>query len=325
MQDTARSLKHPEAALSAPLAEIAVSASAFARDAKAANTRRAYAGDWRRFAAFCSSHDLAAFPSAASSVLLYLTAMADSGYRATTIQRARSSNGFFHRVAGEKVPGDDARVREVMAGIRRRLGVAPNQAAALLPVQLRAMVRRLPDNARGARDAAMLTLGFAGAFRRSELVALDVSNVEFVDEGLVVGIAQSKTDQEGDGAKLGVPFGNHAETCPVLALRTWLAERGNAEGPLFLEITRWGKVTQRRASCKSVYRAVKRAASAAGLDPSSYSAHSLRAGLATAAARAGKTERAIMRHGRWRSRTTVDRYVRDGTLFEENAANEIGL
>ena len=251
--------------------------------------------------------------------------MADSGYRATTIQRARSSNGFFHRVSGENVPGDDARVCEVMAGIRRRLGVAPNQAAALLPVQLRAMMQKLPDNARGARDAAMLTLGFAGAFRRSELVALDVCNVEFVDEGLAVGIAGSKTDQEGKGAKLGIPFGNHADTCPVLALRAWLATRGDAEGPLFLEISRWGKVTQRRASSKSVYRAVKRAACAAGLDPSSYSAHSLRAGLATAAARAGKTERAIMRHGRWRSRTTVDRYVREGTLFSENAADGVGL
>ena len=187
------------------------------------------------------------------------------------------------------------------------------------------MVEALPVDARGLRDRALLVVGLAGGFRRSELVALEVADLAFTDDGLVVTVRRSKTDQEGEGATVGLPYGGNPDTCPVRVLRAWLEAHGIESGPAFREVTRAGVVTERPASDRAVDRAVKRAAKAAGLDVDRLSAHSLRAGLATSAARAGKADRAIMRQGRWKSRTMVDRYVREASLFRENAATGIGL
>jgi integrase len=210
-----------------------------------------------------------------------------------------------------------------MRGIRRTLGAAKKEAPPILPEQLRAMMAALPSTPRGIRDRAMIVLGFAGAFRRSEIVALNVEDLTFTDDGLVVTVHRSKTDQEGAGSKVGIPYGSNRRTCPVRSVRAWIETADIAEGPLFRGITRGG-ITDRRASDQAVDRAVKRAAKAAKIE-GDFSAHSLRAGLATSAARAGKGDRAIMRQGRWRSRGMVDRYVREVSLFENNAAAGIGL
>ncbi|MEZ4339082.1 MAG: site-specific integrase [Sandaracinaceae bacterium] len=191
--------------------------------------------------------------------------------------------------------------------------------------RLRELVTGLEDTRIGKRDRALLTLGFAGAFRRSELVALDVEDLRFAGEGIEVLIRRSKTDQEAEGAEVGIPFGSDPATCPVRSTRAWLEDAMHGADALFRSVSRHGRVGG-RLSGRDVARIVKRAALRAGLDPADFAGHSLRAGLATSAAKAGKNDRAIMRQGRWRSRAMVDRYVRDAKLLDEdNAAAGIGL
>jgi integrase len=186
------------------------------------------------------------------------------------------------------------------------------------------MVGALEGQRAGAvRDRALLLIGFAGAFRRSELVALDVGDVSFRAEGIVLTVRRSKTDQEGAGADVAIASGENPATCPVRALRAWLELRGDA-GALFVSVDRYGRLGGRLGG-GDVARIVKRTAQRAGLDAARYSGHSLRAGLATAAARQGRGDRSIMRQGRWASRTMVDRYVRVASLFNDNASDGIGL
>jgi integrase len=172
----------------------------------------------------------------------------------------------------------------------------------------------------------MLLVGFAAALRRSELVVLDRCDVADTPEGLVVTLRRSKTDQEGGGRKIGVPYGSHPATCPVRVLRAWTDTAAIVEGPLFKPtIDRSGRLGDSRASDRAVARAVQRAARAAGLDPRLYAGHSLRAGLATSAAAAGASERSIMNQTGHKSLPMVRRYSRDGSLFTDNAAAAVGL
>jgi len=171
----------------------------------------------------------------------------------------------------------------------------------------------------------MLLVGLAAALRRSELVALDAGDVTETTEGLVVTLRRSKTDQEGAGRRIGVPYGSHPATCPVRSLRAWTQTAGIVDGPLFVTIDSAGRPGSSRASDRAVARAVQRAAAAAGLDPARYAGHSLRAGLATSAAAAGASERAIMNQIGHKSLPILRRYIRDGNLFTDNAAATVGL
>jgi integrase len=234
-----------------------------------------------------------------------------------------------HKAAGFASPRGAAEVQEVMKGIRRSLGVAQVQKAPILLSDLRAMVEALPIGLAGLRDRALLLVGFAGAFRRSELVALDIRDVNFAPEGLEVTLRRSKTDQEGVGRKIGLPYGSNPSTCPVRALQAWLnasAPQGTTSGPIFREVRPDGRtVMVAPLTGQSVALIVKKAATGAGLDPAKFSGHSLRAGLATSAAKAGKSERAIMAQTGHRSEKMVRRYIRDASLFDDNAASGIGL
>jgi integrase len=186
-------------------------------------------------------------------------------------------------------------VRLVFQGIRRTLGSAPDQKNAAITAEVRAMVETLsPTSAIGVRNRALLLVGFAGAFRRSELVSLDVADVTFNSDGLIVTLRRGKTDQEGLGRKVGLPFGSNPLTCPVRALRGWLDVAAIASGPVFRSVDRHANVAQTRLTDQSVALIVKRCAKAAGLEWERYAGHSLRSGLATAAAMADVSERAIM-------------------------------
>ena len=176
----------------------------------------------------------------------------------------------------------------------------------------------------GKRDRALLLVGFAGAFRRSELVSLDVSDVTFDPNGLTIRLRRSKTDQEGEGRKVGLPYGSNLATCPVRALQEWLSAGSISEEALFVGINRHGTPQGRLSAC-AVALIVKKVVAAAGLNPDLYAGHSLRAGLATSAAMAGVSERSIMAQTGHRSVQMVRRYIRDGSLFRENAAAGIGL
>ena len=228
-------------------------------------------------------------------------------------------------MAGHESPTRHIVVRAVLSGIRRTNGSAQEGKNPLRVEDLRAIVSRLPSTAQGVRDRALLLIGFAGGFRRSELIGLDTGDVEFVSAGLIVNLRRSKTDQEGQGRRVGIPAGANPETCAVRAAAAWLGVIGRAAGPVFRGINRHGQVAEERLSDRAVALIVKRLVLYAGLDAKFYAGHSLRAGLATSAAAAGASERAIMAQTGHRSLATVRRYIREGSLFAENAASKLGL
>ena len=212
-----------------------------------------------------------------------------------------------------------------MRGIRREKGVAPQGKAPILLDTLRQMIAALPDDRRGLQDKAILLVGFAGAFRRGELVSLTIADVRFVEEGMIIYLRRSKTDQEGEGFSKGLPYGESDATCPVRALRRWLEVASITSGPLFRPIDRHGTVGQAALRSHGVVRTVKRAAELIGLDATDLSGYSLRAGLVTTAAQAGVSERVILAQTGHKDVRTVRRYIREGSLFRENAAGMVGL
>lgn len=306
--------------------ELTDAAAAYAGASRAENTKRAYTNDFVAFSAWCGEQGLPAMPALPGSVALYLTALAVAEKKVATIERALVAICQAHKLHGFPSPRKAREVTEVLQGIRRTLGVAPHQKDPVLVDTLRALVEPMRrDDPGDARDRALLCLGFASGCRRSELVALDIGDLSFGDDGLEIVIRRSKTDQEGIGRKVGIPYGGRPRTCPVRAVRDWIDMSLLAEGPLFRPINRFGKILARRLTDQSVALIVKRWALEAGFDPALFAGHSLRSGLATAAAKAGKSERSIMKQTGHRSVSVVRRYIRDAELFEDNAAAGIGL
>jgi integrase len=242
-----------------------------------------------------------------------------------TLYRRLAAISQIHQQTNLEPPARSWAVRQFLAGLRREIGVAPKRKRPVLIEDLKQLVAGIPDTLLGKRDRALLLLGFAGGFRRSELVAVDVEDLEPAREGLIVRIRRSKTDQEGEGRAVGIPRGSEALTCPVQALANWCAAARVESGPIFRRVNRHGQVLPKRLSGEAVGIVVKRHVERLGWDPEVFAGHSLRAGLATSAAAAGKSERAIMHQTGHRNVAMVRRYIREGSLFRENAADGIGL
>jgi len=296
----------------------------YASQSKAENTLKAYRNDWSDFAAWCEQHGADPLPASPQTVGLYLTDRAAS-LKPATLQRRLTSISQAHRVAGERLDTGHPAIRDVWAGIRRVHGTAQNAKAPTVTADIRAMIEAAPDSLRGARDRALLLVGFAGAFRRSELVGIDVADVETTREGLVINLRKSKTDQEGQGVRIAIPYGSNPDTCPVRAVEAWRAAAGIETGPLFRSVNQHGHVSPAGLSDKAVALIVKGYAAQLGLDPAKYAGHSLRAGFATAAAMSDVSERRIMDQTRHKSVNMVRRYIREGNLFRDNAAGRVGL
>jgi len=296
----------------------------FARHSKSENTLRGYRADWRDFCAWCESHTISALPAAPETVAAYIADCAGR-LKVGSIQRRLNAIAEAHKATGLDSPTTAGMVRNTLKGIRRALGTATAPKAPTLTDDIRAMVDAVDAGIIGARDRALMLLGFAGAFRRSELVGLDIADCAFGKDGLTVTLRRSKTDQDGAGRKIGIPYGSNPETCPVRTVQAWLAEVGADAGPVFRAINRHGQVQAGRLSGIDVARIVKKLAVRAGLDPAKYAAHSLRAGHATSAAIAGASERSIMKQTGHRSVQMVRRYIRDGNLFRDNSGGKLGL
>lgn len=208
-----------------------------------------------------------------------------------------------------------------MAGIRRALGVKPNQKSPLESADVRRIVSAISrDTPQGLRDRALLLLGFATAMGRSELVSLGCGDFTFREGGMVIELRRSKTDQAGAGRPVAVARGNDA-FCPVTAVREWIGAAGLAPAnPLFHQVHRSGVVFDGRLSAQAVALVVKRAAKRVGLDPKNYAGHSLRAGHVTSAARAGADDHTIMQTTGHTSRAMLARYRRDVPAFDESSS-----
>lgn len=293
---------------------------AFASAATSENTRRAYARQWAAFTTWCEASQLEALPANPATVALYVSHLAELGRKVATIEQAVAAISAAHGVAGLPSPREDAKLRMVLRGIRRTVGAAQREAAPVLASHLRSMLEALPASLLGQRDATLLLVGFSGAFRRSELVALTVGDVAFTADGLEVTLRRSKTDQEARGRLVAIPYSGAPDLCPVRALKTWLEAAGIVEGPLFREVTRHGRVESAPLTGRSLSRIVKRAAGAAGLEAATFSGHSLRAGFVTQAKIKGRAEDAIMRQTGHRSVAMVRKYDRRANLWRDNAA-----
>ena len=296
----------------------------FIRASKAESTLRGYRSDWREFYAWCQGQHVCALPASAEAVAAYIADCA-SRLKVGSIQRRLNAIAEAHKAIGIDSPTHHAMVTNTMKGIRRTRGTAPAQKSPALTDEIRAMLDTRDAGLIGARDRALILLGFAGAFRRSELVGLDVEDCFFGKDGLTVMLRRSKTDQIGAGRKIGIPYGSNPETCPVRVVQCWIEQADISTGPLFRSISRHGRVQPVRLSGVDVARIVKKLAERAGLDPAKYAGHSLRAGPAISAAIAGASERSIMSQTGHRSVQMVRRYIRDGSLFRENSAGKLGL
>jgi integrase len=288
----------------------------FIQNSVSVNSRRAYESDLREF-----KMDGGSIPASADALAGHLARNAGRLSVATLVRRLASISKA-HEARGLPNPTRSALVRATLRGIKRTYGSAQRQAKPLLRDELIQVLDATGDKPKDLRDRALLLVGFAAALRRSELVGLDPGHLEHVRQGVVLRLLRSKSDQEAGGQKIGIPHGR-GRWCPVVALEAWLAISGISEGPIFRPVDRHGRVHDCRLSGEAVGEIVRERVSAAGLDPSGYSGHSLRAGLATSAAQAGVPTWTIKKQTRHASDTMLARYVRDGALFSQNAAGEL--
>jgi len=297
-------------------------AAGYAAQASAAATQRAYASDWADWTAWCGMAGINPLPGAPAALGAYL-----AGRTATlsvaTLSRRVAAIATAHRLAGHHLDTRHPAVRDVMRGIKRAHGVAPRRARAATTPIVSALAATCDASLLGARDRALLLIGFAAALRRSELVGLDLEDIEFTTEGVRLQVHQSKTDQEGEGATVGV-MSTGTATCPVMALQTWLDAAGISDGRVFRSMDRHGNLRDRMTG-EAITMVVQRRATMAGLDGIGFSAHSLRAGLATSAAAAGVSEGDIARQTRHRSVAVLRTYVRHDSVFLRNASGAVGL
>ena len=316
----------PRGAVTPALEDLAGRARGFMAAAKAENSRRAYRSDWRQFESWCRGHGLACLPAVPETVALYLTALA-ADHKPSSLERKLTSITKAHQAAGFSTPAsmEHAAVSETMKGIRRTLGTAQPGKEPLLTADILKMLDSLGDGLPGLRDRALLLVGFAGGFRRSEIVSLDVEDITETADGLVIRVRRSKTDPEAKGTTVALPYGSTAATCPVRSYLGWIAAAAIEAGSAFRSVDRHGRVGPGRLNTGSVARLIKRAAEVAGLDPAHYAGHSLRAGFVTQAFPNGAAEVAIMRQTRHKSLDTLRKYIRDRSLFRDNPAGKLGL
>jgi len=289
-----------------------------ARQEKALATRRAYTSDFACFQHWTSARGVNALPAMPETVAAFLAYQVAQGLRPSTIGRRVASIRYAHRLAGHPAPTEDERVRATMRGIRRTLGtVACKKLLPATAEKVISMALGTGDGLKGLRDRALLLLGFAGAFRRSELVA-DCGDIEEADIGIRVTIRRSKTDQDGQGATIGIVRGSIA--CPVAAVNAWCRAAEITTGALFRSVRKGGTLGDRLTD-QSVAAIVKAYAERVGLDPSLFAGHSLRAGFLTSAAKRGASIFKMMDQSRHRSVDTLRGYVRDAEIFKDHAGS----
>jgi site-specific recombinase XerD len=310
-----KSIAHQDPAIAETVVTVTPSVSQYINAAIADNTRLAYRQDLRDFLNWGGE-----VPCTPDVLAAYIADRAQT-VSAHTISRRVVGIGRAHVSQGHSDPAKTDLVRTVLRGVRRVKGSAQRQAAPLLKADVLTMITRM-DGTKGQRDRALILLGFASALRRSELAALDFADIEFVREGLVIHLRRSKTDQLGEGRKIGVPLGR-TSACPVKAVENWLEVSKITSGPVFRAINRGGGVGQSQLSAQSVALILKDYAKAIGLNPANISGHSLRSGLVTSAIQAGVAVHKVQQQTGHRSVEMLARYIRDAGLFDSNASGAV--
>jgi len=286
------------------------------KNSKSKNTLRAYQSDYNDFSLFCSKNGFQAMPTQPKILALYITHLA-SYSKYSTLKRRLASISIIHKTKGHYIDTKHPIIVENLMGIKRTNGSNQKGKKPLLISDLKLLINAIHEskekNIRKIRDKALVLIGFAGGFRRSELVDIEYEDIEFVEEGVKIFVKRSKTDQSGEGMTKAIPYFDNINFCPVKALNKWVVEAEIKEGKIF------------NISDKSVALIIKKYANYAGLDSNRYAGHSLRSGFATSTAESGAEERNIMAMTGHKSTEMVRRYIKESNLFKNNALNKIKI
>ena len=285
------------------------------RSSKASNTLRAYKADYKDFAGFCIKNGFKSMPSDPKVLSLYLTYLSKSS-KFSTLKRRLASISVIHKLSGHYIDTKHPVITENLMGIKRVIGSYQKAKKPILINELKLIVDAIDKDSNKKnkiQNKALILIGFAGGFRRSELVAIDYEDIEFVNEGVKIFVRRSKTDQSGEGMTKGIPYFSNINYCPVQSLKNWFAEAEIKSGKIF------------NISDKSVALKIKKYALLAGLDSKRYAGHSLRSGFATSTAELGAEERSIMAMTGHKTTQMVRRYIQEANLFKNNALNKIKI
>ena len=285
------------------------------RSSKASNTLRAYRADYKDFSGFCFKNGFKPMPSEPKIISLYLTYLSKSS-KFSTLKRRLASISVIHRLSGHYVDTKHPIITENLMGIKRVKGSYQKAKKPILIRDLKLLINVIDkdENEKNRfKNRALILIGFAGGFRRSELVAIVCEDIEFVSEGVKIFVKKSKTDQSGEGMTKGIPYFSNQSYCPVISLKNWIEKTKIKSGKIF------------DMSDKSVALTVKKYTALAGLDSNKYSGHSLRSGFATSTAEFGADERSIMAMTGHKTTQMVRRYIQEANLFKNNALNKIKI
>mgnify|MGYP003709670039 FL=1 len=283
------------------------------RSSKASNTLRAYKSDYKDFASFCLKNGFKPMPSEPKIISLYLTYLSKS-CKFSTLKRRLASISVIHRLSGHYIDTKHPMITENLMGIKRVKGSHQKAKKPILINELKLIVNAIDKDKNEKnrfKNRALILVGFAGGFRRSELVAIVNEDVDFVPEGVKIFVKRSKTDQSGEGMTKGIPYFLNANYCPVISLKNWIEKSEIKSGKIF------------DMSDKSVALTIKKYTALVGLDSNKYSGHSLRSGFATVSAESGADERSIMAMTGHKTTQMVRRYIIEANLFKNNALNKI--
>ena len=286
------------------------------KNSKSLNTLRAYKSDFNHFSLFCSKNGFQSMPTIPKIISLYLTYLSKNS-KYSTLKRRLASISILHKIKGHYIDIKHPAIMENLMGIKRIKGSNQKGKKPLLINDLKKLINVLDisnqNYIKKIRDKAILLIGFAGGFRRSELVNIEKEDIEFVAEGVKIFVKRSKNDQSGEGMVKAIPYFENNQFCPVIALKKWINISENVENKIF------------NISDKSVALILKKYANKAGLDSNRYSGHSLRSGFATSTAESGAEERSIMAMTGHKSSEMVRRYIKEANLFKNNALNKIKI
>jgi site-specific recombinase XerD len=286
------------------------------RSSKSVNTIRAYKSDFNHFVDFCKKNNFKPLPADPKIVSFYITHLS-SNSKVSTLKRRLASISVIHKIKGHYIDTKHPLIIENLMGIQRKKGVFQKSKNPILINELKEIINAIEKlekkEIRKARDKALILIGFSGGFRRSELVSIEIEDLEFTKEGIKIFIKRSKTDQSGEGMIKAIPYFKDKNFCPIFFLKKWI------------EISKVNKGLIFDISDKMVAILIKKYLSAAGFDPKKYSGHSLRSGFATVAADYGADEKSIMTMTGHKTTQMVRRYIKESNLFKNNALNKIDL
>jgi site-specific recombinase XerD len=286
----------------------------------AANTQRAYAGDWQRFTTWCQANQLESLPAPVEALAGFLTELADAGKKVATIQRHGAAIAKAHELAGLDSPSADKKIKVLLKGIAREKKTRIKQAAAFSLASFKCVIKSIDvSTPTGLRNRALLLLGFTGAFRRSELEALNIEDFTFDEEGLVVSLDKSKTNQLGQAEEKAIFYSPDPQLCPIRSLQAWLRVLDREAGCVFVSLRKNQQLTTRRMTTKYINLIAQQYLG------SGYTAHSLRASFVTVSKLNGADDSKVMNQTKHKTSAMIRRYTRLDNVRQHNSAKELGL